>query len=488
MTEFSSVLAGTADARSWVIVTVEEKQYRIKANAQGNWSIDNPIQNGGVATIYAVNQHGVRSEDTQIAKLPEIILRPNTPEIIEWAQYLSGTADPDNTVIVMHNGQEYRAIADENGNWNMLNPMVSTGTLTITAINAVGVRSDDLVITKIFKLQAPTIIENDEVLSGTGEPNSIIVIKANDTDYRTLVDDLGNWSTENPIARGGTAEIYAMNQYGSTSETIAIAKLVELPIQPSIPSVTESDAVLAGTADPHAIIIIQANDLEYRVIADDSGHWSLDNPIANGGVLSIIAQDQSGHQSPEILLALPFVPVSPEAPQYAIAAPIILANEDILEGQSAPNLKIVIKANGQQFETDANEDGYWKIENPIADGGFAVIYAEDHYGVQSEEISLAKIPVMPLASENDLSDVLTVYADMQVMISNHDQGGQSLIDVDSLLSADRLNEAQSVWLEPNAVLGLDAVLPQQNVQGLSISFEYRSLDLDAVQTAAHWMV
>ncbi len=89
--------------------------------------------------------------------------------------------------------------------------------------------------------------------------------------------------------------------------------------------------------------------------------WRIDNPIANGGVLSMIAQDQFGRQSPEILLAEPFAPVLPETPQYAIAAPIVLVNGDMLEGKSAPNLKIVIKAYDQQFETHANAGAYWKI-------------------------------------------------------------------------------------------------------------------------------
>ena len=63
VTEFSSVLAGTADAKSWVVISVGQAQYRVKADAQGNWSIDNPIQDGGSAAIYSVNQFGVRSED-----------------------------------------------------------------------------------------------------------------------------------------------------------------------------------------------------------------------------------------------------------------------------------------------------------------------------------------------------------------------------------------------------------------------------------------
>ncbi|OTG91476.1 hypothetical protein [Acinetobacter sp. ANC 3813] len=565
VTEFSTVLSGTADARSWVIISTDEESFRVKVDAQGHWSIDNPIQTGGVATIYSINSHGVRSEDIQIAK---VVLAPNTPEIIERNEYLSGTADPGNTVIATHNGQEYTAIADENGYWSMLNPLISTGSMAIVAVNEAGVRSDELVIAKIIMLQAPVIQENDEVLSGTADPHSIIVIKANDLEYRVIADEAGHWSIDNPIANGGTAELYAMDQYGSksgtigiakmveqpippsvpeitesdavlagtadpysiivikannleyrviadetghwsidnpiakggtaelyalnqqgsTSETIAIAKLVQLPL-PSTPIVTESDAVLAGTADPHSIIIIKANDLEYRVIANDAGHWSIDNPIANGGVLSIVAQNQTGQQSLEIMLAIPLVPVEPEAPEYAISPPIILVNDEMLEGQSSPNLKIVIKANDQVYETTSNADGHWQIDNPIKNGGFAVIYAENSAGKHSDEISIAKIAVMPLATDNDLSDVLTAYADVQAMPDHPSLAGdaQLPIDVDSLLSANSLNDAQNVWLDPNAAQDADTLMFQQSMQDLSNSFNYPVIELDTVQPATQWV-
>ncbi|TCB76243.1 hypothetical protein [Acinetobacter sp. ANC 4177] len=564
VTEFSTVLAGTADARSWVVISTADESIRVKVDAQGHWSIDNPIQAGGVATIYSINSHGVRSEDIQIDK---VVLAPNTPEIIEQNEYLSGTADPGNTVIATYNGQEYTAIVDENGYWSMLNPLISTGSMAIVAVNEAGMRSDELVIAKIVMLQAPVIQENDEVLSGTADPHSIIVIKANDLEYRVIADETGHWSIDNPIANGGTAELYAMDQYGSKSGTIGIAKLVEQPILPSVPEITESDAVLAGTADPHSIIvikannleyrviadetghwsidnpianggtaelyalnqqgstsetiaiaklvelplpstpivtesgvllvgtaepysiIIKANDLEYRVIADETGHWSIDNPIANGGVFSIVAQNQTGQQSLEIMLAIPLAPVEPEAPEYAISPPTILVNDEMLEGQSSPNLKIVIKANDQVYETISNADGHWQIDNPIKNGGFAVIYAENSAGKQTEEISIAKIAVMPLATDNDLSDVLTAYADVQTMPEHQNQAGdaQLPIDVDSLLSADSLNNAQNVWLDPNVAQEANALLFQQPTQDLSMSFNYHMIELDAVQSATQWL-
>ncbi|MGE8540801.1 MAG: hypothetical protein ACN6NX_05845, partial [Acinetobacter sp.] len=219
------------------------------------------------------------------------------------------------------------------------------------------------------------------------------------------------------------------------------------------------------------------------------GHWSIDNPIANGGVLSIVAQNQTGQQSFEIMLAIPLVPVEPEAPEYAISPPIILVNDEMLEGQSSPNLKIVIKANDQVYETTSNADGHWQIDNPIKNGGFAVIYAENSYGKQSEEISIAKIVVMPLATDNDLSDVLTAYADVQAMPDHQNQAGdaQLPIDVDSLLSANSLNDAQNVWLDPNAAQDADTLMFQQPMQDLSMSFNYHVIELDTVQPATQWV-
>jgi hypothetical protein len=84
---------------------------------------------------------------------------------------------------------------------------------------------------------------------------------------------------------------------------------------------------------------------------------------------------------------------------------------------------------------------------------------------------------------------LTAYADVQTMPEHQNQAGdtQLPIDVDSLLSADSLNDAQDVWLDPNAAQEANALLFQQPMQDLSMSFNYHMIELDAVQPATQWV-
>ena len=173
----------------------------------------------------------------------------------------------------------------------------------------------------------------------------------------------------------------------------------------------------------------------------------------------------------------------------APSVPSVTEFSSVLAGTADAKSWVVISVGQAQYRVKADAQGNWSIDNPIQDGGSAAIYSVNQFGVRSEDIQIAKIAVVPLAPENDLSDVLTAYADVETETGHQDQGVnlQASIDVDSLLRADPVNEAQSVWLEPNAVLGLDAVLPQQGVQSLSVSFEYRMIELDAVQPAAHWV-
>ncbi|MEN8992936.1 hypothetical protein ABD624_13385 [Avibacterium paragallinarum] len=108
-------------------------------------------------------------------------------------------------------------------------------------------------------------------------------------------------------------------------------------------------------------------------------------------MLMIVVEDQFGQQSPAIGLVFPFIQTSPENPSYLLPAPEVTLNTEKLEGNAFQQAKIIVTANGQEYVTYANESGFWSMDNPIQNGGFATIVAEDSRGVQSPEISIAKL-------------------------------------------------------------------------------------------------
>lgn len=327
VTEFGSQIVGIADPFVTIITTYNDQQYQTNADAQGSWSLNNPISGAGSVTIVAVNAKGIVSLEiglAQIAPLP-----PSIPVFSQEGDYLVGTADPHVTVVVRHNGVEYNTEADVNGQWTLLNPMVPGTFIEVFARNEIGEESPSIISgmaplpeIPVFPDWAPitpVILEQGEYLSGKATPHTQIIVTANGHEYSTSVDGQGNWSLLNPIAQGGTLEIYAVNDLGIRSNIIALAIPVvfpepELPViepeQPSyilfelvVPTILENGEQLAGEAMPYGKIVILANNQEYMTYANANGEWSIENPIAQGGFLTLYSENAAGQRSETISLA-----------------------------------------------------------------------------------------------------------------------------------------------------------------------------------------
>jgi hypothetical protein len=237
-------------------------------------------------------------------------LSPTTPEILESNTYLIGTADPFSTVVLVATDAEYRIQADVNGNWRIENPIAQGGSLTIYAVNLLGLRSEEFSIAVIPSPESvilpsvPVILEHDAELSGTADANVTIVVQAEGEEYRVKADADGFWTMANPIANGGSLMLYAENDSGLQSEQIGLAILMpEIPQMPEPPQVMVNSEVLSGTALANHKIIVTANAQEYVTYSDATGQWTMDNPIKHGGFASIVAENDQGVRSAEIQIA-----------------------------------------------------------------------------------------------------------------------------------------------------------------------------------------
>lgn len=409
VTGLNDLLTGTAEPKTWVIISVGETFTRVKVDKQGHWQIENPLKEGGVVTIYAANHHGLRSEAIMIAPIAEPIVLPKMPEILEKGEYLIGKAEAGNTVVVTYGEQEFITVADENGDWSMLNPLTTTGAISVVVIDQDGHRSDALHTAQIILPQAVTILESGAVISGTAAPNTTVVI--------------------------------------------------------------ESDQAV------------------YRIQVDENGDWSIENPVANGGTLMIVVEDQFGQQSPAIGLAFPFIQTPPENPSYVLPAPEVTLNSEKLEGNVFQQAKIIVTANGQEYVTYANESGFWSMDNPIQNGGFATIVAEDSRGVQSPEISIAKLILAQPESSAELTEILLVsdeLSDEQTENQNDSQIEpiQSVINLDTLLQdANEVPIVLHTDEQDLIALGSDVSNPPAILPAL----EYPSLLIEAPLTPSDWL-
>ena len=207
--------------------------------------------------------------------------------------------------------------------------------------------------------------------------------------------------------------------------------------------------------------------------------------MANGGMLMIVVEDQFGQQSPAIGLVFPFIQTSPENPSYLLPAPEVTLNTEKLESNAFQQAKIIVTANGQEYVTYANESGFWSMDNPIQNGGFATIVAEDSRGVQSPEISIAKLFLAQPESSVELTEILLA-SDEQSENQNDSQIEpiQSVINLDTLLQdANEVPIVLHTDEQDLIALGSDVSNPPAILPAL----EYPSLLIEAPLTPSDWL-
>lgn len=199
----------------------------------------------------------------------------------------------------------------------------------------------------------------------------------------------------------------------------------------------------------------------------------------------IVVEDQFGQQSPAIGLVFPFIQTSPENPSYLLPAPEVTLNTEKLEGNAFQQAKIIVTANGQEYVTYANESGFWSMDNPIQNGCFATIVAEDSRGVQSPEISIAKLFLAQPESSVELTEILLA-SDEQSENQNDSQIEpiQSVINLDTLLQdANEVPIVLHTDEQDLIALGSDVSNPPAILPAL----EYPSLLIEAPLTPSDWL-
>jgi hypothetical protein len=407
--EKGEYLVGTADPNTTVVISYNDIQQRVHVNARGEWRVENAAEKIGsmFITIHAENNFGMKSATTSF---PYFIAGTS---VTEKTEFLAGQAKAGTIVFVAYNDVVERIVVDESGQWRIENPLyISGGQVHIWSENQYGVRSSIEHIYDILPLipTAPTIIENGEYLAGTADANSVVVLRHNGVETRIEVGVDGQWSVLNPIyGVGGSLYLYAENEYGLKSPEIGLATLPPLP--PSVPNILETGEYLVGTADADSVVVLRHNGVETRIEVNADGHWSVLNPIYGvGGSLYLYAENQFGIKSLEIgLAALKIIPTSPS----------VLENTEILAGLADPQHKIIVTSQNEEYVTYSNAEGHWQMENPIKNGGFASIVAENIYGTKSQPYAVVKLQIQTLEVHElvDLGGLLTQVEDQRQQVA-----------------------------------------------------------------------
>ncbi|WP_286429586.1 Ig-like domain-containing protein [Acinetobacter towneri] len=196
-----------------------------------------------------------------------------------------------------------------------------------------------------------------------------------------------------------------------------------------------SEETLAGTAKAGETVVILDGSgnivTEIPVTAADGSFTISPNPLA-GEIGSIYVTNALGEISDSFTLVGAADTTAPDLP-------VILVNTTTeLSGTAEPNVKVIVIADGQAYETTVGPDGTWSFAdingpfNPLVKEGVsaAIIYAEDSAGNDSD-------PSLVFISENtalvDLIESVVVVDDWNtdgvINASELDNDGQIQLDV-----------------------------------------------------------
>ena len=340
------VFSGKTEAEAEVLVIIDNKHYPTKADAQGNWSLSvtHSLADGNhLLSVQVTDVVGNLSSSTHnlwvdtVAPSSEARLAAEhdsglVGDNLTNKQNISlvGMTKPQATVQVTFDGENFSAIADNDGQWRVALPKI---------------------------------------------------MQDGDYSYQVnIVDSLGNHAQSNgQFTLDTTIELTAELDGASQSQTLQDEKATHSP-RPQ----------LSGSADPHSKIIAEFKGTTKTAYADEQGKWSLmfdvDADVGEDNHYLVSAEDMAGNYK-QLKQSFSYFPNSTSAEANVIPPTVTVElskNSDsgkkgdgitqvtkpIFEGTATKGAKIQFEIAGKTYDTMADrKTGLWQVKTDSLDEG-----------------------------------------------------------------------------------------------------------------------
>lgn len=407
-----TVITGTAEIASTITLVYANNVLIGQATTgpDGSWTFtpSPPLADGTRIDVIAQDASGNASAVASIV----IDAAPPAPPTVAPSNgsALSGTAEVGSTVIVSTaGGQELgRATAGPDGRWT-LNPSPQPGdgdVLQVVARDAAGNQSTPASVTiDADPPAAPNLsASNGEVLSGTAEAGSTVLLSVGGTSIgQATADAGGHWTftPASPIADTTLVTAVARDAAGNISPPATVTVDATLP---SAPIIAPSDgSVISGTAEANVIVrILDGNGVMLiEVGAGSDGQWSWTPPskLPDGTQISAVAVE-GGQVSGETSITIDGL--APGAPT------IEPSNGTVLSGSAEAGSTVILSdGNGNPVgQVTADGSGHWTFSPaaPLANGTVVNAVAQDAAGNASPPASTTVDALAPAVPTLDASN------------------------------------------------------------------------------------
>ncbi|MCP3060872.1 Ig-like domain-containing protein [Myxococcus sp. K38C18041901] len=417
-----TAFTGTAEPSSRVDVVVGTLSWTATTAANGQWSVPTKtnIPDGDhTAVVTATDALNNKSDpatrpfsvDTTPPAKP-IITTPRADTVVGTAgTAIAGEAEAGSTVVVTINGTAAAPVqAGASRIWTLPTQIFTTSgiyTLSVTATDATGNRSEATVDTFLVDVTAPTapviLVPNSGILvgsagvdfSGTAEAGSTVelFIEGNvRVNARVVAASNGTWvMTKVTTLPGGehTVTAKATDAAGNTgpaSNGIDLEVDITPPSRPSITypvdgtAITAARPTITGTGDVGTTIILSIDGDErgstLTTTVGENGTWSFTSPTLTQGLhdLQAKARDTAANLS-EASIPVRFTVDSTFNPPLVVASPkegdVLTLPRPRFMGTSEPNSTVSITLDGKPLATvtaDALNNWSYEPVEPLANG------------------------------------------------------------------------------------------------------------------------
>ncbi|RSC83121.1 type I secretion C-terminal target domain-containing protein [Acinetobacter haemolyticus] len=425
-------ITGTAEPGTTVTVTFPDgSTAEAVVDEDGNWSVPNPgLEDGDEVTAVATDEAGNSSDPTTaivdgtapVVTLDEVVTNDNTPA-------LTGTVDdPEATVVVTIDGEDYEAVNNGDGTWTLADDVVAEladgdHEVTVTATDPagnVGSTTGTITIDTVAP-DAPVIdpVNGTDPITGTAEPGTTVTVTFPDgSTAEAVVDEDGNWSVPNPgLEDGDEVTAVATDEAGNSSDpTTAI-------VDGTAPVVTLDEVVtndntpaLTGTVDdPEATVVVTIDGEDYEAVNNGDGTWTLADDVvaelADGDhEVTVTATDPAGNVG-STTGTITIDTVAPDAP---VIDPV--NGTDPITGTAEPGTTVTVTfPDGSTAEAVVDEDGNWSVPNPgLEDGDEVTAVATDEAGNSSDPTTAIVDTTPPLIAFDNVDDAFVNALPLQV--------------------------------------------------------------------------
>ena len=335
-----------------------EVHFNVPVNGNGYFKIGFDKDSGGVTE--------------EVSELASPVVSP-IPEA--GTRTVSGTADPDNRILVKDETNELigEGKVDGTGHYTV----TTNRNLHYREVLKVTQKNEDLessptevTVTKTTLPGAPsisTITDEDKVLRGTSEPYTTVHVDfgtENPTSYEVKAGDDGKYNINLNRTFPGQTKIsaYAVDEAGNksnkTESKVLFARELEVTIDSKISSI---DKVLSGTTSrPQCEVKVHFGDRVYETKSDDNGKYTInfDQSYDAGTEFEVTATHTPSHEIASLKrVVLPRVPNIPN----------LRGGVEVLEGEADPfaviNLNLEsISGEKYEYTSIADASGKFTIE------------------------------------------------------------------------------------------------------------------------------